>query len=73
MSEHGPAESTARDRVAELRRWEDSGAHWRVLHRTGRAVTGGLFSCDGGTEVDRFTSDDAALLSYIGGRHSSAD
>lgn len=72
MTGDGPTESTARDWVAELQRWEDAGAHWRVLHRTGSAVTVGLLTCDGGEEVDRFTSGDPGLLRYIGDRHSSA-
>ena len=36
------------DRAAELRRWQDSGAVWEVIARTGRSVTIGLVRCDGG-------------------------
>jgi hypothetical protein len=61
------------DRVAELQRWQDAGAVWEVISRTGRAVTIGLLRCDGGEEVDRFTSDDPRLLAFIGDRLSSAD
>ncbi len=43
------------DRVAELQRWQDSGAVWEVITRKGRSVTIGLLRCDGGEEVDRFT------------------
>jgi hypothetical protein len=65
-----------RDRVAELLRWEDAGAHWQVLwqNRAGEAVsevTIALLRCDGGEEVDRFTSSDPALLRFVeqrGGR-----
>jgi hypothetical protein len=32
-----------------------------------------LLRCDGGEEVDRFTSDDPRLLDFLGGRLSSAD
>lgn len=57
--------------VDQLRRWEDSGAVWRVLSRDARRVTVGLFSCDGGEEVHRLTSDDPALLRFVAGRNSS--
>ena len=61
------------DRVAELQRWQDSGAVWEVIARTGSGVTVGLLRCDGGEEVDRFTSDDPRLLAFIGDRRSNAE
>ena len=61
------------DRVAELRRWEDSGAVWSVVSRRDGRVTVALLRCDGGEEVDRFTSGDARLIDYIGERFSSTD
>ncbi len=61
------------DRVAELRRWEDSGAVWSVVSRKQDRVTVAMLRCDGGEEVDRFTSDDARLLDYIGKRFSSTE
>jgi hypothetical protein len=61
------------DRVAELQRWQDSGAVWEVIARSGRGATIGLLRCDGGEEVDRFTSDDPRLLDFIGDRWSSAE
>jgi hypothetical protein len=60
------------DRIAELQRWQDSGAVWEVLSRKGGSVTIGLLRCDGGEEVDRFTSDDPRLVAFIGDRRSSA-
>jgi hypothetical protein len=36
-------------------------------------VTVALFRCDGGEEVERFTSADPELLRFIGDRLSSAD
>lgn len=62
-----------RDRVAELQRWEDSGAVWSVISRAAGRVTVALLRCDGGEEVDRFTSDDPRLVDYIGQRLDSAD
>ena len=61
------------DRVAELQRWQDAGAVWEVIARTGSRVTIGLLRCDGGEEVDRFTSDDPRLLAFIGDRRSNAE
>ncbi|AGB22121.1 hypothetical protein Mycsm_01726 [Mycobacterium sp. JS623] len=60
------------DRIAELQRWQDAGAVWEVIMRTRDSVTIGLLRCDGGEEVDRFTSDDPRLLEFIGDRRSSA-
>jgi hypothetical protein len=59
--------SVDRDRVAELVRWEDAGATWQVVSRTARGVTIALMRCDGGEEVDRFSSDDPRLLAYVDG------
>ena len=61
------------DRIAELQRWHDCGAVWQVLARRPGEVTVALLRCDGGEEVDRFTSDDPRLLEYIGERRSSQD
>jgi hypothetical protein len=62
-----------RDRVEELRRWQDSGAVWRVESRTPDVVTIALLRCDGGEEVERFSSDDPELLAFIGNRRSSEE
>jgi len=61
------------DRVAELQRWEDTGAVWSVVSRRNGRVTVALLRCDGGEEVDRFTSGDARLIDYVGDRYSSTD
>jgi hypothetical protein len=61
------------DRVAELQRWEDAGAVWRVIGRTADAVTVALLRCDGGEEAGRFTSDDPRLLAFVGDRGGSED
>ncbi|MCW2511634.1 MAG: hypothetical protein JWR11_676 [Mycobacterium sp.] len=54
-----------RDYVAELERWQDAGATWQVVALTSGGVTVALMRCDGGEEVDRFTSDDARLLEFV--------
>jgi len=61
------------DRVAELQRWEDAGANWSVVARKHDRVTVALLRCDGGEEVDRFTSNDPYLLDYIGERLGSTE
>ena len=61
------------DRLAELERWEDSGAVWSVVSVRDDRVIVALLRCDGGEEVDRFTSNDPRLLDYIGDRQSSTD
>jgi hypothetical protein len=59
--------------VEALRRWEDSGAGWRVLSRTPSGVVIALMRCDGGEEVDRLVSTDPELLTFVGTRTSSED
>lgn len=60
------------DRVADLIRWEDAGATWQVVGRTARGITIALLRCDGGEEVDRFTSNDPRLLQFVL-RHNGID
>ncbi len=60
-----------RDRIEELRRWEDSGAHWQVVARTPDRLTIALLRCDGGEEVERFSSSAPALLAFVGCRERS--
>ncbi|KRD14133.1 hypothetical protein ASE48_03690 [Mycobacterium sp. Root265] len=62
-----------RDHVEELRRWEDSGAHWQVVARSADRLTIALLRCDGGEEVERLVSDDPALLAFVGVRDRSDD
>jgi hypothetical protein len=61
------------DRIVELKRWQDSGAAWEVISRRGDTVTVALLRCDGGEEMDRFTSDDVRLRDFIGDRRSSEE
>ena len=68
MTEECAGGAADHDLVADLQRWQDSGAVWRVVSRTRRAVTIGLLRCDGGEEVDRFTTDDPRVLEFIGDR-----
>ncbi|MGY4712913.1 hypothetical protein ACXDF8_25760 [Mycolicibacterium sp. CBM1] len=59
------------DPVAQLQRWQDAGAHWAVVDGCDHSVTVALYRCDGGEEVDRFTSADPALLDFVRRRESS--
>lgn len=61
------------DLVRMLRRWEESGAVWRVLRRSATECTVALYRCDDGEEVDRFGTDDPAVLAYLGDRTTNAD
>ena len=61
------------DALARLRRWEESGATWRVLVRTPDAVELALLSCDAGEEMDRLRSDDPALLRHVDAHPDPAD
>jgi hypothetical protein len=47
-----------RDYVGELTRWQ-------VVARTRRGVTVAFMRCDGGEEVDRFTSNEPQLLAFV--------
>lgn len=57
--------------VATLLRWELAGGVWRVLGRDEGEVTIGLFTCDAGEEMDRFTSADEQLLVIVDERSTS--
>lgn len=59
------------DPVETLRRWERSGAVWRVLGSSRDGVTVGLFSCDGGEEMGRIVSGDARVRAYLDARPDS--
>ncbi len=63
--EHRCAVDSALD---ELRRWEDSGAGWRVRSRAGGRLVLALLTCDGGEEVQRLESSDPAVLAWVGDR-----
>ncbi|TWP33618.1 hypothetical protein [Leekyejoonella antrihumi] len=66
--------SSASDDAAErLRRWESFGATWQVLSRDEHGVVVSMCRCDGGEEVERLSSDDPALLEFLGSRRSSDD
>ena len=57
--------------VSRLLRWELQGGVWRVLGRDAEQVTIGLFTCDAGEEMDRFTSADEQLLAVVDERSGS--
>ena len=61
------------DPVAILRRWADAGGRWAVIARRPGSVTVGLYRCDGGEEVDRFTSDDPAVVRLLADKDGSGD
>jgi hypothetical protein len=66
-----PTDDVHDDLAGRLRRWQDSGAVWQVLHRDAGTVTVAMLTCDGGEEMERATSDDPAVLAFIGSRRRS--
>lgn len=61
------------DPVEELQRWEEGGANWRVVSRSGGALRIELVTCTGDEVVDVLTSSDPALFEFIGDRASNED
>lgn len=59
------------DDLARLLRWENAGGAWRVLHRSDDEITIALLTCDGGTEMERFTSGSPTVLEHVGDRDVS--
>lgn len=64
---------TGDELIEELRRWQDSGAVWRVLQWQPGQATVALLRCDAGEEVGRITSDDPRWLAFLDGRETSED
>ena len=58
----GPRRSEA---VERLLRWQEAGGVWRLLVTAGPETTVLLLSCDGGSEMDRVTSDDPAFVAFV--------
>jgi hypothetical protein len=69
-SEPDRSDSAAGD-LRQLQRWEDSGAHWRLISRAGGRLVISLCRCDGGEEAAQLASSDPDLLSYVGDRVGS--
>ena len=67
---HARASSTV-SAVRVLRRWEDSGAVWRVVSRSAGRIEISLLTCDAGEEMDRLISSDPELRDYVGARDGS--
>ena len=64
------------DPAAALRRWEASGAVWRVVGRAtrpgGAAVTIALLTCDGGEQVGELRCSEDAVRDVLAGRDTNA-
>jgi hypothetical protein len=68
-----PSPSPASDDLLRLTRWEGAGGIWEVVSRNAARATISLCRCDGGEEVDRFTTTDPAALDHVAGRTRSDD
>ncbi|WP_313815452.1 hypothetical protein [Citricoccus sp.] len=64
-------DNTEHPDLRRLRRWEESGGTWVVAGRratpSGESVTLSLMTCDGGEEMDAFSSSDPGLVDYVSG------
>ncbi|VXB14165.1 hypothetical protein [Citricoccus sp. K5] len=64
-------DNTEHPDLQRLRRWEESGGTWAVAARratpSGETVTLALMTCDGGEEMDVFSSSDPGLVEYVSG------
>lgn len=68
------SDETAYESPAEvLRRWEDSGARWRLLARDGDMLDIALLTCAGGEQAARLSSDDPALAAFVGTRTGNGE
>ena len=56
-----------------LRRWEGSGAIWRVVRRSADGLEVALMTCTGDERVESLLSADPELLAFVGDRQSSED
>ncbi len=61
----GAVDETDEDPLERLRRWEEFGAAWEVVHTAGDQVTVSLRRCDGGEEVGRIVSSDPRLRAHV--------
>lgn len=59
------------DDLGRLRRWEDSGARWRVVLRTADEVELALLTCDTGEEMGRLRTAVPDVLDHVGDRQRS--
>ncbi len=59
--------------LARLLRWQDAGGTWLVIGRSDTSASVSLCRCDGGEEVERFTSSEPELVAFLGSRDSSED
>jgi hypothetical protein len=57
--------------VDVLRRWQESGAIWKVVARTASRLEISLLTCDGGEEMQRLSSADPDLIAFVGARSGS--
>ncbi|HEY7856969.1 MAG TPA: hypothetical protein VIC82_00590 [Candidatus Nanopelagicales bacterium] len=56
------------DPLQVLRRWEDSGAIWRVVRRTPDTLEIALLTCTAREEMGRITTSDPEVLAFVGDR-----
>ena len=65
------SDSTSQHPLDVLRRWEESGAVWRVISKSKDAVDIALLTCSAGDEVERIHTSDLEVLAFVGSRTSN--
>jgi hypothetical protein len=58
--------------VERLEHWVSAGAHWRVVHHSGRRAVVELQQCTG-EPVERVETDDPVVVDYLHGLESDLD
>ena len=53
------------EELDRLRRWEDSGATWRIIVDSGDAIEIALLTCDAGEEMGRIRSTERDLRDHV--------
>jgi hypothetical protein len=54
------------DALATLRRWEDSGGTWELVHDDGATLVIDLLTCTGDEVMATLRSDEPGLQAYVG-------
>jgi tellurite resistance protein TehA-like permease len=67
----GVGEGEPDDVIAQLCRWQDSGAVWRVVRRSPDHVIIALLTCSAGEEVGRISCGDPQVIAFVDEYESS--
>lgn len=68
VSEAVVSEPSEPDPLETLRRWEESGGTWRLLHSHDEGVFLELLTCSGGEVMGHVRTDDPDVLAHVSRR-----